>query len=195
MTTPTIIGIDQSLSHTVVHVPCGVGSGVLDVRACRSVSIKTEKKGFAHPVARLHHILFSFQDVLDTLQLDRCGHAGLAYIEGYGFASQMAHALGELGGALKLALYEYGWTIVNVPPSTLKKFVTGKGNAEKDTMMLECFKRWGYSATDNNDCDAYCLRQFGLAHQGIAACTKAQAECFKKLEVWEPRRETKQAAE
>ena len=30
---------------------------------------------------------------------------------------------------------------------------------EKEVMMLQAFKRWGFEAKDNNECDAYCLRR------------------------------------
>jgi Holliday junction resolvasome RuvABC endonuclease subunit len=54
--------------------------------------------------------------------------------------------------------------VLIVPPATLKKFVAGKGNATKEFMLLHAFKRWGMEFPDNNQCDAYCLAQFGLAY-------------------------------
>jgi len=54
--------------------------------------------------------------------------------------------------------------VLIVPPATLKKFVAGKGNATKEFMLLNAFKRWGMEFPDNNQCDAFCLAQFGLAY-------------------------------
>lgn len=51
-----------------------------------------------------------------------------------------------------------------VPPTTLKKFVTGKGNSPKELMLLKTFKRWGVEFSDHNICDAYCLARWGLAY-------------------------------
>lgn len=161
-----VIGIDPSLSHTALHLPAG------------PAAIKTSPKDYPHPVARL-------LDIRSVFAAHVGAGPGTAYIEGYSFGSAFKREqLGELGGALRLVLIEAGWDVVVVPPTTLKKFVVGTGVAEKDRMMLECFKRWGYSPTDNNDCDAYALRQLGLAHQGVADATKAQRECFAKLDVW-----------
>src|SRR5436189_111849 len=74
-----------------------------------------------------------------------------------------------------------------VGPSTLKQYVTGKGNSPKELLMLECFKRWGYSATDNNDCDAHCLMRLGVewcrARDG-GETTKRVAEVMAKLDPW-----------
>jgi len=83
-------------------------------------------------------------------------------MEGYGFGARKsrAHALGELGGAIKLALYEMGHTIAIVPPSTLKKFVTGKGNADKSAMMVEILDRWHFKTSNDDIADAYGLAQF-----------------------------------
>ena len=48
-------------------------------------------------------------------------------------------------------------------PTTLKKFITGKGAGPKDVMLLETYKRYGISFLDNNLCDAFGLAQCGVA--------------------------------
>lgn len=173
-----IIGVDPSLSHTAIHGPFGARG------------IETSPKNYAHPIARLVHIGEEFDRVIELALRHAAGNsAGFAYVEGYGFGTQMAHALGELGGMLRMQLYERGWTIVLVPPSTLKKFVTGSGAAEKDRMMVEILDRWKYKATDNNDADAYALLRFGIEHQRHMHgehVTKVSAECFAKVETWYP---------
>jgi crossover junction endodeoxyribonuclease RuvC len=50
---------------------------------------------------------------------------------------------------------------VIVAPTTLKKFVTGKGNCQKDLMLLEVYKRYGVYLTDNNISDAFGLAIIG----------------------------------
>ena len=40
---------------------------------------------------------------------------------------------------------------------TLKKFAAGKGNAKKQEMLLQIYKRWGLEFTDDNAADAYSL--------------------------------------
>ena len=42
-----------------------------------------------------------------------------------------------------------------------KKFITGKGNAPKEFMLMEVYKRFNEEFRDNNICDAYCLARVG----------------------------------
>lgn len=82
----------------------------------------------------------------------------VAAIEGYAFGrpNGMA-ALGELGGVVRLALYEHDITIVDVPPASLKKYATGKGNANKELMLVEAVRRLGYAGSNNDEADALWL--------------------------------------
>jgi Holliday junction resolvasome RuvABC endonuclease subunit len=40
---------------------------------------------------------------------------------------------------------------------TLKKYAAGKGNAKKQEMLLQIYKRWGLEFNDDNAADAYSL--------------------------------------
>ena len=109
--------------------------------------------------------------------------ATLVAVEGYSFGSQNAReAMGEWGGLLRWLLWKDGYRFIVVPPTTLKKFTTGKGNAKKDMMILEVFKKWGYSAQSNDDADSYALAQLAKAfHAGGG--TKQFKKLASKLEV------------
>ena len=56
-----------------------------------------------------------------------------------------------------------GCRVIVVPPTSLKKFVTGAGNAEKSMMVREVFRRWGIEAKNDNEADAAGLLMCGLA--------------------------------
>jgi Holliday junction resolvasome RuvABC endonuclease subunit len=83
-------------------------------------------------------------------------------IEGYAFGSQMANMLGELGGTVKLALYEYfiepelAHPLI-VPPTSLKKYITGKGRVEKNQILLQVYKKWDVEFNNDNAADSYGL--------------------------------------
>jgi crossover junction endodeoxyribonuclease RuvC len=70
----------------------------------------------------------------------------------------------EIGAVLRFILWQEGVPYIEVAPSALKKFVTGKGNAKKDQMTLEVYKRFGYSASSNDIADAVALGMFGACY-------------------------------
>lgn len=85
----------------------------------------------------------------------------LAVIEGYAYGGR-GQDMGEVGGLLRVCCFhDLGIKFIEVVPQHLKRYVCGKGNAQKDLMMMKCLSRWGVEFTDNNKCDAYCLAQFG----------------------------------
>lgn len=48
-------------------------------------------------------------------------------------------------------------------PSQLKKFVTGKGNVDKNVVMKAVYKRFQIDTDDDNTADAVVLGHIGLA--------------------------------
>lgn len=94
-------------------------------------------------------------------------HVEFVAIEGYSFNSLVsrAHAQGELGGVVRLWLFEAGIPFVEVPPASLKKFATGSGAADKFAMGQAAAKRSnGIEFSDDNACDAWWLCQMAIAH-------------------------------
>lgn len=108
------------------------------------------------------------QDALDQV-VEVAAGAELAVIEGYAFSSRASHAhgLGELGGVIRLGLTQKGVTIVEVPPASMKKVATGRGNASKELVLVEAVKRLGYRGADNNISDALWLLQTAQQHYDL----------------------------
>lgn len=99
--------------------------------------------------------------------VNKCG-AQLVCIEGYGYANANTLApLVELGAVVRHRLYCNGIPFIEVAPASLKKFVTGKGNAAKQVMLLEVFKRFGFETSDDDIADAVALAHFGRALLGL----------------------------
>ena len=89
--------------------------------------------------------------------------ASLAVIEGYSMASKIGHTyLVTLGTMVRYFLKERGIDFIEVAPSTLKKFVTGKGHSQKDEMRLAVYKTWQFENDSLDVIDAYGLAQFGV---------------------------------
>lgn len=96
--------------------------------------------------------------------------ADLIVLEGLALrANGGGHAeLAGLHALIKVALWEREQTFVEVPPATLKKAATGRGNAPKPDLRAELIKRGGIDLADDNECDAWWLRYAALHHYGHA---------------------------
>jgi len=167
----TVIGLDLSLTSTgAVVLSPGEGQGGLRTE---SMVIKSKFKG----EARLEHLREQIMALVSLNQPD------LIVIEGYAFGRPNAMApLAELGGVVKHSLYVDGWKYLIVPPTRVKKFACGKGNAAKDEVRLGVFKRWGFEAKTNDEVDAYALARIGLAYLGLDdELIKPQIEVVKDL--------------
>lgn len=105
-------------------------------------------------------------------------------LEGYAFgAKSQHHALGELGGVLRLALHRVEQPFIVVPPTTLKKFATGKGNVEKSVVSKELFKRFNVDLHRNDEVDAAGLAIIGLAcHANGSRLAAAQRKALEGVE-------------
>lgn len=139
------IGVDQSLTASSISL--------LYEQTVSVFQIHTHTKS----VYRLDQIEKRFIEILNSVSEDHLPLAGIA-IEGYSFGSQgRLFGLGELGGVLRLAIYRRNVNLIEVPPTTLKKFLAGIGNAKKELMIKELYKKYDVDVNDNNDCDAISL--------------------------------------
>ena len=81
-----------------------------------------------------------------------------------------------LGSILRYFLWQEDISFIEVPATTLKKFVTGSGNAPKDAVMIHVLKNWKFESASNNVADAVGLAMFGVANfaEHSVSFTKAQ---------------------
>lgn len=142
---PSVLGLDLSLTATGVAWPNGASSIMAPPKKMTGVE-------------RLAWFRYVIGESLENPRPD------LVVVEGYSFGTpNNAHHAGELGGVVQLALYDANVAYVLIAPGSLKKFATGKGNANKDAMLVAAV-RAGYQGNDNNEADAWWLRQMGLYH-------------------------------
>lgn len=117
--------------------------------------------------------------------IDWFTRASHVFIEGYAYGAKAGREYaGELGGVLRLQMYRQFLPFRVVQPTTLKKFVTGNGNAAKNLVLEQCFKRFGIGSEtlrNDNEVDAYILARIGQAIIMDTKVTKAQKECLKKV--------------
>jgi Holliday junction resolvasome RuvABC endonuclease subunit len=162
------LGLDLSLT--------GTGVVVLNAedRVEYAATLKSKLKG-------MERLLFIRNIVEDTIIK---WNPKLICVEGYSMGSSagQAFSIGELGGVIKLLLHEMQHYPYLIPPTRLKKFITGGGKAEKDMIMMKVFQRWGWEAGDNNQSDSYGLAKIAQALGGaMGVLNKAQQEVIQDI--------------
>ena len=147
---PITVGIDQSLTGFAL---CALNLD--DLSTHHTWVYKSPYMG----VERLADIRQWLTDTLNYLSEKH--HIEEVAMEETVLASYSALKMGELASVVKLAIYDFfddeRRFPLRVPPMTLKKFASGKGNAKKQEMLLQMFKRWGMEFNDDNAADAYAL--------------------------------------
>lgn len=98
---------------------------------------------------RIHHAIF-------------WADAHLAVVEDLPTHGMGAGKTGMAQGVVRLALMEIRVPYVLVTPATVKKFITGRGNATKADIRMAIYQRVGLDFPDDNQADAWVLRQIGL---------------------------------
>jgi len=148
------IGIDQSLT--------GFAITILDVENPKNYLTWVYKSPY-RGVKRLVDISNWLVNKLDIVN-DR--YVVDVAMEGTVLASHSALVLGELSAIVKIVFwsffedwnYQYHLRVpLQVPPMTLKKYAAGKGNAKKQEMLMQIYKRYGIEFNDDNAADSYGL--------------------------------------
>ena len=163
-----ILGLDMSLEHTGWCL-YNVKTGVRQERVLEPNPTKSKK---VTPVLGMRRLVWLRERVTNLAMWGAPERptegeriSCLVMIEGYAFGAKGSSgiSLGELGGVTRVALYDLNVPFIEIPPTQLKKFVTGKGTAKKEHMLMEVLDRWHEKFFDDNICDAFSLVQLGRA--------------------------------
>lgn len=172
-----VVGIDPSLTSTGIIV---LRNGELG----KALTTKNEPKlGTIERVRRIYEQINNVIENLSTCYVNayigdkrmiRWEPPSLIVIEGFSYGSKGRGVfdIAYLGWRIREELERYRteddipW--LEVSPSQVKQFATGKGNANKEIVLQQVYKRWGVELTDNNQADAYVLAQIGRAYLGEA---------------------------
>ena len=149
------IGIDLSLTGTGVVV-------IRDGKLVKQELIKSKPAGKKNidELNRIKNIVTKIEDIVSIYSPD------IAVIENLAFGIVKTTSLTQLAGLnyfTRAMLTDAEIPFVLVAPTTLKKFATGKGNCPKDNIMMEIYKRWHVTMTNNNLADAFILAKIGQA--------------------------------
>lgn len=110
------------------------------------------------------------------------GQPRLAAIEAGSYGSRgRLFDLGEVHGVAMLALWQAQVECVDVAPTQLKKFQTGKSGAKKEWMIEAATEFMGREIEDDNLADAIGLARIAKAVHLQEASTRAEAAVVHKL--------------
>jgi len=162
------IGLDLSLT----------GTGIIVLNESKELLFSDTLKNKLRGMERLDYIRGKVSDVIHKFP------GSHFCIENYamGIRAGQSFSIGELGGVIKLMLFDFEITPSLITPTQLKKFVTGKGAADKSMIMLSVYKRWGFDPPDDNQADAYGLAKIAKELYSMSAdLTKPQLEVIENI--------------
>lgn len=156
------VGIDQSLTGTGIIV-------LVDGQVYKHTTVTT--KSSENLIDRVSEIRKNILTAISTI--NKLGSDDIVVaIEGFSFASRgrSIFDVGYLGWRIKedLRILEERKEIkywIDVPPTVVKKFATGKGNSPKELILQQVYKRWGEEFNDNNQADAFVLAKIAEAYE------------------------------
>lgn len=173
------VGLDLSLAKTgyvIMNDGVVVASGLIKSKPSGDKPIDETR--------RIVKIATEIVNTIDKYLLPK--EPSLIAIEGLAFMARNTTSLVQLSGLnylVRIRLDERKIPFVLVAPTSLKKFITDKGNADKNLMMMTVFKNFGFESLDDNECDAYALAVCAQAvlENPVKALTLPQKEVIKLL--------------
>lgn len=163
-----IIGLDLALGCT--GVAC-----IKNADGWRTSTITTANGTRA---ARVATITETIEDLLGR------GIVDLIVIEDLPTHGHAAGITGMVHGAVRCMIHQRGLPEpILVPPSTLKVWGAGRGNATKIDMVIEAVKRLDYQGRSNDEVDALWLAVLGaqLLSRPIVQLPETHTRALKKL--------------
>lgn len=129
---------------------------------------------------RIQKIVSEIEDIVSEY------NPTISVIEGMAYMVTKTSSLVQLGALnyfTRAMLADYNIPFVLVAPTTLKKFVTGKGNADKEVLMMMVYRDYKEQILDNNLVDGFGLSLIGAAVLGepVKKMTIPQEEVIKLI--------------
>lgn len=186
---PVVLGIDSSLTATGL-CRIDVGGAYFDPSVwsgqCATVGAPPPTKDKSHrAMARRVNALV---EVIEAAILDGIegGKVDLIVLEALAFGARGAGVwvLPWLFGRIIELAERHDVPLIVVGTSQIKKYATGKGNADKDTTLLAVMKRWPeFEAKNNNETDATAAAVIGCHWLGypLGEPTAYQIDVLDKI--------------
>ena len=147
----SVLGIDPSLTATGLALPDGT-----------TRTIKYTPRSLTGDI----RLKFIYEELLEEIKKHSVTHA---IIEDLPAHAKSAGITGKAQGVVRLACLMSDVPFVTVVPSSVKKFATGNGTADKPDMRMELYKRTGIDQKDDNQVDAFWMREMVLNFFGMGS--------------------------
>lgn len=176
-----VCGIDYSMTSPALCV-YNTDSGEFKFDNCTFYFL-TQSKKYEIDTENIHGMLFEYgdemqrYDIISSYFLDRImeNEVDKVYMEDYSMGSKgRVFHIAENTGVLKYRMWSFGIPFQTIPPTVIKKFASGKGNANKERMQ-EVFEEQNevklkqlFNMTDkqwnpsSDLIDAYYICKYGL---------------------------------
>lgn len=176
-----VAGIDYSMTSPALCV-YNTESGEFSFDNCTFYFL-TQSKKYEIDSENIHGMLFEYDnemqryDTISSYFLDRImeNEVDKVYMEDYSMGSKgRVFHIAENTGVLKYRMWSFGIPFQTIPPTVIKKFASGKGNANKERMQ-EVFEEQNevklkqlFNMTDkqwnpsSDLIDAYYICKYGL---------------------------------
>lgn len=164
------IGIDQALNKIGVCVLLGGVSVSLHLVKTPRQLRGTERLTFLRNQLEAHLVQYQGQIAHAALEAQSLGSLG------------DIDQLGQINGIVQIVLSDLGVAHpLLVPPATLKKFVTGHGNASKSRMTQASIKYWNITIDQDDLCDAHGLARIAEEVHEQRSTIRHQVEAIQSL--------------
>lgn len=104
-------------------------------------------------------------------------------IEGFSFGSRGkgVSSMYGIGWCIRIMLTQEVFKWEEVPPASLKKFASNKGNAKKEDLVLPVFKKWGFESSSNDITDGYIMARMAWSMHNPDGLLEYEKEVLKKI--------------
>lgn len=174
------VGIDLSLTGTgLAAITTSATGPVLDVQTVKSAGRKDDT------LHDRHNRIYQIAQQVSRYALV----ADLVLIEGPSFMSKGGSNWDRAGlwwAVVDLLMLDQHRVAI-APPTVVKKFAAGKGNADKTAVAGGIVRLWGEAckASNDNEYDALTMATMGAQHIGIATPTRAHHAAALASVAWD----------
>lgn len=173
-----VVGLDLSLTGTGIATATGTRIVKTDGRADATLLERRTRLAGITATIGLH--------VAEAAAATGQHRGALVVLEGPSLAQQAQRGTHDRAGLWWLVVDELlgaGHLVVEVTPAGVKRFATGKGNANKTAIAVALAIRYGVEFPDDNQADAYVLRAMGLHRLGclLAPVPQTHTDALKAV--------------